>query len=131
MVVDRSNLNVVQNFTFTDNQNIPSQLSPYVNNSGYILILTTSRLQSNNLPAGSFYQFLMSIGAGSALLSIEQIYATLSCGTWGNMAYTLVAVLDGSGGIEFSDYNFNIVAYPIQLMPVTFGSSVMYTPVKL
>jgi hypothetical protein len=131
LVVDRSNLNVVENFTFTDNQNVPTQLNPYLSNSNYMLILTTSRLQSNNLPAGNLYQFLMGMGAGSALLSLEQIYATLSCGTWGNMAYTLVSVLDGSGGIEFSDYNFNIVAYPIQLMPVTVGTTVLYTPVNL
>lgn len=130
LVVDRTNLNVVENFTFTNNQLVPSQLTPYLNNSDYMMILTTSRLQSDNLPVGNFYDFLMSVGAGDALNTIEQIYATLSCGTFGNMAYTLVADLDGSVGIEFSDYNFDIVPYLFQLIPIDFGSSTLYTPVK-
>lgn len=131
LVIDRTSLKVVENFTFTDNAGIPPQLTQYTNNSNYLLMLTTSRLQSNNLPVGNFYNFLVGLGAGSELFKLEQIYNTLSCGTWGNMGYALVAVLDGSVGIEFSDYLNTLVAFTLQLTPVSFGTSVLYTPIRL
>jgi hypothetical protein len=131
LVIDRTSLKVLENFTFTDNAGIPAQLAQYANNSNYLLMLTTSRLQSNNLPVGNFYNFLVGLGAGSELFKLEQIYNTLSCGTWGNMGYAIVAVLDGSVGIEFSDYLNTLVAFTLQLTPVSFGSSVLYTPIRL
>jgi len=32
VVIDRTNLNVVPNFTFSDNQSVPAQLTSYPNN---------------------------------------------------------------------------------------------------
>ncbi|NOT50045.1 MAG: hypothetical protein HOP10_02065 [Chitinophagaceae bacterium] len=131
VVVDRSNLNVVQNFTFTDNQNVPSQLTPYIGNPQYILILTTQNLSSTNLPAGNFYQLLVKEGAGVQLQRLEQIYEALSCGTWGWMGYTLVAVLDNSTSYESAEFYDNAFVTTLQLIPVQVGSGVLYTPATL
>lgn len=131
VVVDRTNLSIVQNFTFTDNQNVPSQLMPYLNNPQYILILTTQNLSSMNLPAGSLYQTLMKEGAGPELQKLEQIYEALSCGTWGWMGYTLVSVLDNSVNYEFSDIYQNAFVSTLQLIPVQVGTGVLYTPATL
>jgi hypothetical protein len=132
LIVDRTNLNVVQDFTFSDNQSIPAQVSSYNNNPQYLLILTTDRLKSNNLPAGMLYAWLQQLGAGIQLIRIEQIFATLGCGTWGNMGYTLVAAFDSSAGIEFGHYTGSIVADTLQLIPVTTSpNNVLYTPVAM
>jgi hypothetical protein len=130
IVVDRTNLNVVQNFTFSDNSDVPAQLVPYQNNSQYILILSTMQLSSINLPVGNFYQFLVNQGAGAGLQKIEQIYAALNCGTWGNLGYTLVTVMDTTAGIDYSAYNQDAFISTLQLMPVQVGTGVLYTPVE-
>lgn len=131
VVLDRTNLNVLQNFTFTDNQNIPAQLNPYINNSQYILILTTQNLSTTHLPTGNFYNFLIQEGAGVALLRIEQIYQALSCGTWGWAGYTLVCVMDKSTCYDFSDVLGNATVNTLSLMPIQVGTGVLYTPTEL
>jgi hypothetical protein len=131
LVVDRISLNVVQNFIFSDNQDVPSQLAPYTNNSQYMLILTTDRLQSNNLPTGPLYDLLTSLGANTELNRLEQIYNTLSCGTWGNFGYSLVAIMDGSVGLESSNYQDALYVTTLQLIPVNIGTQTMYTPIRL
>lgn len=128
IVVDRTNLNVVANFTFSDNSNVPSQLAPYQGNPQYMLILSTMQLSSTNLPVGNLYKFLVSQGAGSELQRIEQIYAALNCGTWGNLGYTLVTVLDTTGGYDYSEYYQQAFVSTLQLIPVQVGSGIMYTP---
>lgn len=131
VVLDRSDLSVQQNFTFTDNQNVPAQLTPYLSNSKYILILTTQNLTSTNLPAGNLYQMLMQQGAGAQLQRLEQIYAALNCGTWGWMGYALVAVLDNSTSYEFAEFYDNAFVTTLQLIPIPVGTGVLYTPAEL
>jgi hypothetical protein len=131
IVVDRTNLNVVQNFTFSDNSDVPAQLLPYQNNSQYMLILSTMQLSSINLPVGNLYQFLTSQGAGAGLQKIEQIYAALNCGTWGNLGYILVTVFDSSAGFDYSAYNQDAFISTLQLIPVQVGSGLLYTPVEI
>lgn len=131
VIVDRTNLNVVANFTFTDNSSIPAQLKPYAGNSQYFLILNTQNLQSANLPQGDFYNFLISEGAGPQLNAAEQIYEALNCGTWGWMSYCYVAVLgdDANDGCEFFNYYQQAMVNTLTLTPITVGSQVYYTPV--
>lgn len=131
VVVDRTNLNVLLNFTFTDNQSVPSQLTPYLNNPQYILILTTQNLSSVNLPAGALYQMLIKEGAGSQLNRLEQIYEALSCGTWGWMGYSLVSVLDNSASYESAEFYDNAFVTTLQFIPVQVGTGVLYTPATL
>ncbi|MFN8288653.1 MAG: hypothetical protein U0U70_00210 [Chitinophagaceae bacterium] len=131
VVIDRTNLNVVQNFTFTDNQDVPSQLTPYLNNPQYLMILTTQNLSSANLPAGSLYQMLMNEGAGAQLQRLEQIYESLSCGTWGWMGYSLVSVLDNSVSYESSAFYDNAFVTTLQLIPIQVGTGVLYTPATI
>jgi hypothetical protein len=131
LVIDRTNLNVVENFTFSDNTDVPAQLVPYQNNSQYMLILSTMQLSSINLPVGNFYQFLVSQGAGAGLQRIEQIFAALNCGTWGNLGYILVTVMDTTSGYDYSSYNQDAFIATLQLMPIPVGAGVLYTPVEL
>jgi hypothetical protein len=128
VVVDRSNLNVVLNFTFSDNSNVPPQLAAYQNNPKFMLILSTMQLSSTNLPVGNFYNFLVGQGAGAELQRIEQIYAALNCGTWGNLGYTLVTVFDNSAGYDYSTYNQDAIVSTLQLIPLQVGTGVLYTP---
>lgn len=128
VVIDRTNLNVVANFTFSDNSDVPPQLVQYEGNPQYMLVLSTMQLSSTNLPVGKFYQFLVSQGAGAELERVEQIYAALNCGTWGNLGYTLVTVFDSANGYDFSAYNQEAFISTLQLIPVQVGSSILYTP---
>lgn len=131
VVVDRTDLTIVQNFTFSDSSDVPPALVPYQDNSQYMMILTSNQLISYNLPTGDFYNFLVSVGAGPALQNLEQIYTALGSGYWTTMAYTLVAVFDSSAGYEYSDYQNNVVVNTLTLIPVQVGSGVLYTPVEL
>jgi hypothetical protein len=71
---------------------------------------------------------LVSQGAGSELQRIEQIYAALNCGTWGNLGYTLVTVMDTTSGYDYSSYYENAFVTTLQLIPVKVGAGVLYTP---
>ena len=129
LVVDRTNLNVVENFTFTDNNTIPPQFANYTNNSQYMLILSSQILLTASIPAGQFYAYLKQLGAGQKLESIEQFYQTLGCGNWVYLSYTMVTVFDSSEAIEFSEYKSDSV-YTLQLIPVPTPSGVLYTPAQ-
>jgi len=131
VVVDRTNLNVVANFNFSNNSNVPPQLAPYQGNAQYMLILSTMRVLSTNLPVGNFYNFLVASGAGKELQRIEQIYAALNCSNWGNMGYVLVTILDNTPvGIDYSAYNDSAFVCTLQLVPTQVGPGVLYTPEK-
>jgi hypothetical protein len=131
LVIDRTNLNVAENFSFKDNQTIPALLLKYNNNPQYLLVLTTQMLRTAFIPAGQFYAFLQQLGSGNALQRIEQIYQTLGCGNWSGLSYTMVAAFDGSIGFDFSAYHGDQI-YTVQLVPASNPSGgVLYTPVKM
>lgn len=132
VILDRSNLNVIQNFTFTYNNNVPPQMVNYLNNPQYILILTTMNTVTPQLPVGSLYTALIQLGAGAKLKSLEQIYAALNCGTWGKFTYTLVTVMDNTPGLEFGDYSpGGGMVSTLSLVPIQIGSNTLYTPTPL
>jgi hypothetical protein len=131
LVVDRITLQVLQNFTFTDNNDAPAQLNQYLGNAQYMLILNSQNLSSDYLPAGQFTNFLQGLGAGTALMIIEQINETLNCGAWNQFNYVLVAPFDGNGSIDFSDYQFSRT-YTLNLVQVQQPSGALfYTPMDL
>jgi hypothetical protein len=87
------------------------------------------KVLSTNLPVGNFYNFLVANGAGKELQKVEQIYGALSCGTWGNMGYVLVTILDNTPvGIDYSAYNEIAFVSTLQLVPIQAGPGVLYTP---
>ena len=133
VVMDRKDASVKENFTFSANDSVPPQLKPYLGNSEYVLILATQTLQSANLPTGAWHDYLVDDGAGACLLELEQIFATLNCGTWGWMAYCLVTVMGDKtmNGFECSAVQSYVGLLNLQLMPVTFGKDTLYTPVSL
>jgi hypothetical protein len=134
VVLDRADLSVEANFTFTSNDTVPPLITPFIEGSQYIMILTTQQLGTDRLPTGAFYQFLQSQGAGVHLTRLEQIYEALNCGTWGNAAYTYVCILDKdpqTSGFEFSDiYQFGQVI-TMQFIPFQVGQGVLYSPALL
>ncbi|MBS1513127.1 MAG: hypothetical protein JST86_19985 [Bacteroidetes bacterium] len=131
VIVDRTNLNVVENFTFSDNNDVPAQFNKYTGNPQYMLILSSQILLTANIPAGAFYTYLVDMGAGPALQSIEQFYQTLGCGNWVYLGYVFVSVFDSNAAIEFSEYKSDTV-YTMQLLAIPNpAGGVLYTPAKL
>jgi hypothetical protein len=130
LVIDRSDLSVKENFTFSTNNVVPAQLKPYIGNSNYVLILTTQYLTSANLPQGAFYDYLTQEGAGTQLNRAEQIYETLSCGTWGWFSYAYVAIMGDptTNGFEFLDMYHNAMVSTLYFFPTDIGGKTIYTP---
>ncbi len=128
VIIDRSTLKVVVNVNSQDNQNLPQEVQPYINNPDYILILTTSALNSSNVPAGAFYNYLLSEGGCSELKKMEQIYATLNCSNWGLFCYTFVGIMDASGtpGYELFSYK-NSTIMTMELIPIVTPAGTTYT----
>ncbi len=133
VVLDRTDLSVKANFSFKENSEAPSQLKPFLNNTQYILILTTQMLGSNNLPVGAWHDFLLSEGASVQLFRLEQIFEAFNCGTWGNMGYSFVAVFGNDGGIGFESGNVqeNVDFMTLSLVLLDIDGKKLYTPATL
>jgi hypothetical protein len=131
MVVDRVTLDVKVNITFSDNHDVPSQIAPYQGDSRYLLVLTTSLINSANIPTGAFYDYLVGEGAGPQLNRMEQIYETLNCGNWGWFAYTYVAIMGDDSTDGFEEFSFtNSTIMTLSLMPIKVGGDYYYTPIR-
>ncbi|WP_235297962.1 hypothetical protein [Portibacter marinus] len=130
VVVDRTDLSVKANFTFSTNDKVPKELNPYLNNSQYILILTTQLLKSANLPVGDFYNYLIKEGADRELKRCEQIFAALNCGNWAYWAYSYVTIMgdDTTSGFELFGFTDSTIM-TLQLQPVNISGKTYYTPV--
>lgn len=87
---------LVQDFLIPGSQNstIPNGLASLMSNPGYLFAVTTQALSTLHVPQGDFYNFLASYGAGEELQKLEELNASLSCGTFGTVSY----VLTGSCG---------------------------------
>ena len=133
LVLDRADCSVKVNVTFSENDAVPSQLQPYLGNTQYILVLATQMLASNNLPTGKWHDYLVSEGAGVELLRLEHIFAAFNCGTWGRMAYAYVAIMGDSttDGFESATVQDYTAFLTIDLVPISFGGTTLYTPTSL
>lgn len=139
LIIDRTSqqLNVIENFTFTDNHSIPTQLTKYNNDPRYLLILSTRYTYAFNIPQGDFYNYLVNqFKAGSALQRLEQILGAAVSGTNYMMSYTLVSTFDGSleEPIEYSETgNTHYETYTLQLVPEENpnGNGILYIPYPL
>lgn len=132
VILDRSDLSVKANFTTTTNNAVPSQLSPYLNDSKYIMILTTQNLGTGHLPQGALYDFLINEGANRQLNRAEQIFEALNCGNWGWINYVYVAVLGdtSTSGFEYLDLYNSAILTTLHFFPVTIGGQTLYTPAQ-
>lgn len=133
LVVDRADLSIVQNFSVWDNMDLPAQLNDYLDNPQYLLIFTTWRATTDNLPQGSLNNYLRNVGAGPDLGNLQQMYSALNNSTWSQFGYTLVTTMDyGSPGYEFSNYQAAATGMVncLTLMPVPVGSGVLWTPIS-
>lgn len=133
VVLNRTSLKVELNITSKDNSNTPPALQPFLGNTNYILILSTQKLGSAYLPQGNLYSFLFQEGAGSQLRRLEQIYETLNCGTWADMAYSFVAVLGNDGGLAYESSALlnSAVLQTLELQPIDVGGNIFYTPISI
>lgn len=68
---------------------VPGGIDTYMNDPDYIFVVTTQYLATYNVPQGAFYDFLVKYGAARELEKLEQLYATLSYGTYGRVGYIL------------------------------------------
>nr|WP_321237088.1 hypothetical protein [uncultured Psychroserpens sp.] len=133
VVFDRKTLKVLENFMFSDNSTVPSQLTPYLNNSDYFYVLTTRIMASTNVPTGSFYNWLISEGAGAGLKTIEQEFYALNCAAYNLFSYTFVNVFGPKVATSLEFYNFedNRLVTALELMPIQIAGSNLYMPVQL
>lgn len=131
LVVDLTSLKVVADISSTDTTTVPSGLSPYINNSQYLLIFVTQSLTTDHVPQGALYQFLQSVGASYQLARIEQINEQLGTGTFGAVGYILASTMAQDDGIGFEEASFNYIPIlTFELMPVTVNGQTIYTPIK-
>lgn len=133
VIFDRKTLKVVENFIFTDNSTVPSQVSAYDNNPEYFYVLTTHNMQTNNLPVGAFYKWLRAEGSGVELSRIEQAAGALNCASWSMISYTLVDIFGPktANTFEFSNLTKKEMINTLELMPLDIGGQTMYSPVSI
>jgi len=133
VVLDRSNLDVKANFSFSDTSQIPPELKPFLGDTGYIMIFTTSQLSFGNFPKDGLYDFLISEGAGTALKTGIQISEALKDNWINKAAYTLVAILgeEGSRCYESMDIEEDALITALQLIPIMIEGKTLYTPAAI
>ncbi len=133
VIVDlQDNLNVVVNVTSQDNTTLPPQVTPYVNNPRYFLFFIGNSQPTYNLPQGTLYSTLLSIGSDTGLQVLEQIAEQIGTGAILNFSYVLGATLDTNDGGGFEAYgtsNYSVLT--MQFMPVTVDGQTIYAPIQL
>ncbi len=133
VILDRSNLKVVENFSFIDGSTIPPKMNSYLDNSEYLYVLTTANQLSASVPTGSFYKWLISEGAGLGLRRVERAISALNCSGYLFFSYTLIGIFGSgdSGSLEYANLVDPTLFSPVELMPTTIDGKTIYSPVVL
>ncbi|WP_299336047.1 hypothetical protein [uncultured Psychroserpens sp.] len=133
VIFDRRSLKVVENFQFSNNSAVPSQISKYQNDTNFFYVLTTQLMSTPNLPTGPFYKWLRAEGAGKELTRIEQAAETLNCGSWSSISYTLVDIFGpkDSSTFEFSGLETSRLITTLELAPIDISGTTYYSPIEL
>jgi hypothetical protein len=134
VAINRYTLKADYNVVQTSNDAKPQGIDPF-DTTDYMLVAATYGVNTDNLPQGPLYEFLVDNGAGRELRRLEQISNALSCGSLSNMAYALVGVL-GPGpsalpGIEASSIlqaNNAGAILTSTLIATQVGARVIYSP---
>lgn len=130
LIVDLADkLNVVAKSQFNTNDLVPQEISQYYGKSNYCLLLATLDLKSDNLPHGEFYNFLRGVGSGSKLEKMEQVYEQISCGSHGNVNYSLVATTTTNDPRGFEEMSFfHETLQTVVFIPLEYDGKTIYSP---
>ncbi|WP_460218421.1 hypothetical protein [Psychroserpens sp. MEBiC05023] len=133
VIFERQTLKVAENFMFSDNTSVPTQVSSYLNNSDYFYVFTTQIMASNRVPTSHLYDWLISEGAGVGLKTIEQEFYALNCAAYRLFSYTFVNIFGPkvSSSLEFYNFENNRLVTALQLMPIQIGGTTSYMPIKI
>jgi len=133
VILDRSTLKVLENFYFSDNDQVPHQLKPYLNNPDYLYILNTEASYANQLPVGPLYQWLLKEGAGPGLKRLEQTHAALNSGAFAQFSYILVDAMGPAShnSIEQATTGFDASYLALELQPFSINGKIIYSPVEI
>lgn len=80
------------------NTTVPDGLAELMSNPQYLFAVTTQALSTLHVPQGDFYNFLVSYGAGEELQKLEELNASIGCGTFGTVSYILTGQCGPTGG---------------------------------
>lgn len=93
---------LVKDFLIPGSQNttVPAGLDSYMSNPQYLFAVVTQALSTLHVPQGDFYNYLVSYGADTELQKLEELNASLSCGTFGTVSYVLTGQCGPTGGSD-------------------------------
>ena len=111
----------------SNNSSVPAGLDTYMTNPQYLFAVVTQCLSTLHVPQGAWYNYLVSHGAGRELQKLEELNASLSCGTYSSVSYLLTGSCGPTGGVnppppsyELGSYNNGVVLL-MSLMPLPNG----------
>jgi hypothetical protein len=132
LVVDLVSLKVLVSLASSDDSGVPAEVQQYVGQGDKLLIFTTVGLTFDNVPQGSLFTMLKSVGAGALLDRAEQMNTQLGTGFISNLSYILAAQMDEAGLPGFEEFSYSAQAVmTFELMPVTINGQTVYTPIQL
>lgn len=131
VVVDLTNLKVIQNVTSTSSMNVPSQVAQYLGNSQYFLYFVANVQMGFNMPTGGLATFLQQVGSGNQLAALEQMVSQLGTSMIMTFSYVLAATMTDTDlpGFESSSV-FNTSLLTMAFMPVTVNGVTIYAPIQ-
>ena len=131
VVVDLTNLKVVQNIAVAGSMAVPQQVSQYLGNSQYFLYFVSNVQMGFNVPSGGLATFLQEVGSGGQLASLEQMIGQLGTSMITSFSYVLAATMtntDLPGFEAMSIYNSSPLT--MAFMPVTVNGQTIYAPIQ-
>ena len=132
MVIDLASLKQLASVFSADQNNVPSQVAPFVGQIDKLLIFASITMLGDHLPQGNLFATLKAVGAGALLDRCEQLATQLGTGTINPLSYTLVTTMDEDGRPGFEEFSFYGQAVEtLSLMPVEINGQTVYTPVAL
>jgi hypothetical protein len=131
VVVDLTNLKVVQSVTSTSSMDVPSQVAQYLGNPQYFLYFFGNVQQGFNIPTGNLASFLQKVGSSGQLAALEQMIEQFGTSIIMNFSYMLAATMTDTDqpGFESSSL-FNSSVMTMAFMPVTVNGQTIYAPIQ-
>lgn len=131
VVVDLTNLKVVQSVTSTSSMDVPSQVAPYLGNPQYFLYFISNVQMGFNVPTGSLATFLQEVGSGGQLASLEQMIEQLGTSMIISFSYVLAATMTNTDLPGFESMSiYNSSPLTMAFMPVTVNGQTIYAPIQ-
>jgi hypothetical protein len=132
MVIDLTSLKQLVSVFSADQNNVPSQVAPYIGQINKLLIFTSVTMGGYQIPQAKLFSTLKAVGAGPLLDRCEQVATQLGTGTFSTLSYILVATMDESGLTGFEQFSlYGPAVETLSLMPTVIDGQTVYTPVPL